>query len=54
MIKDYTPVLESEFGKVGSEKWEKSIEEAQAFYTGQLLRDTRKEAHKTQVELAKK
>jgi DNA-binding XRE family transcriptional regulator len=53
-LKDYTPVLEAEFGKIGSEKWEKSVEEASTFYTGQMLRDTRREARVTQADLAKK
>ena len=52
MIKDYMPQLEAEFGKVGSDEWNKSVEEAHAFYTGQMLRDTRREAHVTQSELA--
>ncbi len=54
VIRDYTPVLEAQFGKIGSPKWEKSIEEAENFYTGQMLRDTRREARMTQGELAEK
>lgn len=46
--------MEQEFGKVGSAQWNESVEEAQMLYTGQLLRNTRKEAHITQTELAKK
>lgn len=42
MIEDYTPVLEQNFGKVGSAEWKKSIEEADAFYAAQMIRDTRK------------
>lgn len=53
-VKDYTPVLEEEFGKVGSSEWNKSIEEAEAYFSGQLIRDARKEAHMTQSELAAK
>lgn len=53
-IHDYTPMLEQEFGKVGSSQWNKSIEEAEAFYTGQIIRDVRKESHVTQSELASK
>lgn len=53
-LEDYTPILEQEFGKVGSAQWNESVEEAQMLYTGQLLRNTRKEAHITQTELAKK
>lgn len=54
MVEDYTPILEQNFGKIGSPEWEKSIEEAEAFYTGQILRETRKEAKMTQSELASK
>ncbi len=54
VIRDYTPVLEATFGKIGSPEWEKSIEEAENFYTGQMLRDTRREARMTQSELAEK
>lgn len=53
-LRDYTPVLEAKFGKIGSPEWEKSIEEAEIFFTGQLIRNTRREAHVTQTELAKK
>ena len=54
MIEDYTPVLEQNFGKAGSPEWEKSVEEAEAFYAGQILKETRKEARMTQSELAAK
>ncbi len=54
VIRDYTPILEAKFGKIGSPEWEKSIEEAENFYTGQMLRDTRREARMTQGELAEK
>lgn len=54
VIRDYTPVLEAQFGKIGSAEWDKSIEEAENFYTGQMLRDTRREARMTQSELAEK
>lgn len=54
MVEDYTPVLEQNFGKIGSPEWEKSIEEAESFYAGQMLRETRKEVHMTQSELAAK
>lgn len=52
MIEDYTPVLEQSFGKVGSTQWKNSVEEAEAFYAGQILKETRKEARMTQSELA--
>lgn len=54
IVEDYTPVLEQNFGKVGSAEWEKSIEEAEAFYTGQIIKETRREAKMTQSELAAK
>ena len=54
LIEDYTPVLEQNFGKAGSAEWKRSIEEAETFYAGQMIRDTRKEAHMTQSELASK
>lgn len=54
VIRDYTPVLEERFGKVGSPEWEKSIEEAEAFFIGQMLRGYRREARMTQSELAEK
>ncbi len=54
MIEDYTPVLEQNFGKVGSLEWQKSVEEAEAFYAGQILKESRKEAKMTQSELAAK
>lgn len=54
IVRDYTPVLEARFGKIGSQEWEKSIEEAENFYTGQMLRATRREARMTQSELAEK
>ncbi len=54
IVEDYTPVLEQNFGKVGRAEWEKSIEEAEAFYTGQIIKETRREAKMTQSELAAK
>ena len=54
IVEDYTPGLEQNFGKVGSAEWEKSIEEAEAFYTGQIIKETRREAKMTQSELAAK
>lgn len=53
-LEDYTPILEQNFGKVGSDQWNKSIEEAESFYAGQLIKETRKEARMTQSELAAK
>ena len=53
-LQDYTPILEQNFAKEGSPEWMRSIEEADSFYAGQMLRETRKEAHMTQSELAMK
>ncbi len=53
-LRDYTPVLEETFGKVGSAQWNEAVEEAEAFFTGQILRDSRREAKMTQSELAAK
>lgn len=51
-LTDIMPELEKEFGEFGSKQWESSMEEARSFYTGQMLRDLRKEAKVTQSELA--
>lgn len=53
-IRDYDAVLNAKYGMPGTPERDKFIEEAEAFYTGQMLRDTRKEAHMTQGELAEK
>ncbi|MDR1675228.1 MAG: helix-turn-helix domain-containing protein [Tannerella sp.] len=52
MIRDYSAVLESEFGKHGTPERAKFDEEAYAFYTSQILLDARKKARLTQSELA--
>lgn len=53
IIRDYDPVLNNLFGMPGSPEREAFRAEAEAFYTGQLLKDARREAHITQSELAK-
>ena len=53
-IVDYDAVLDSKFGKRGTEQRAKSEEEAYAFYSGQVIHDARKEANVTQAELAKR
>lgn len=53
-IRDYGAVMDAKYGKPGSKERNRFIEEAEAFYTGQIIRDTRKEAHITQTELAEK
>lgn len=51
-IRDYSSVLDAKYGKVGTSERAKFEEEANSFYTGQLLKDARKQAHVTQAELA--
>ena len=53
-IRDYGAVLDAKYGKPGTAEHEKFIEEAENFFTGQMLRDTRREAGMTQSELAEK
>ncbi len=40
-IRDYDAVLDAKFGKPGTPKREKALDEARAFYTGQILQDAR-------------
>ncbi len=54
MLRDYEAVLNEKYGKPGTPEREAFRAEAEAFYTGQILRDTRKEARMTQSELAEK
>lgn len=54
ILRDYDEVLNAEFGMPGSPEREAALAEAEAFYTGQMLRDVRKEARVTQKELAEK
>ena len=53
-IRDYSAVLAAEFGAHGTPERAKFDEEAYAFYTSQILLETRKEARLTQAELAKR
>ncbi len=53
-IRNYDLVLDSKFGKHGSVERESALDEARAFYTGQLLHDARKEVKMTQSQLAEK
>jgi len=46
--------LDKEYGVVGTTTRDKFTEQAQAFFTGQLIEDARKNAHLTQDELAKR
>ena len=52
LIQDYDAVLDSLYGKEGTAERKKFEEEAYAYYTGQILRDARKEAKISQAELA--
>ena len=54
MITNISEQLEKEFGKHGTPERAKFDEEAYAFYTSQILLQTRKEARLTQAELAKR
>ncbi len=53
-INDYSAVLDSKYGKEGTEKRQQFNDEAYAFYTGQIILDARKESKVTQQELAEK
>ena len=53
-IRDYSAVLESKYGKHGTPERAQFDEEAYAFYTSQILLETRKEVGLTQAELAKR
>jgi ribosome-binding protein aMBF1 (putative translation factor) len=54
MIQDYDVVLDSLYGKEGTPERAQFEEKAYAFYTGTILRDARKEAKISQVELAER
>ena len=51
-IRDYDVVLDAEFGRPGTPERLRAIEEAYAFYSGQILHTARKAAGVTQSELA--
>ncbi len=51
-IRDYDVVLDAEFGAPGTPERAAAEEQAYAFYSGQILRDVRKEEKVTQAELA--
>ena len=53
-IRDYSAVLEAEYGVHGTPERAKFDEEAYAFYTSQILLETRKQARLTQAELAQR
>lgn len=49
---DVTAELEQEFGAVGSEGWDKAVEQAWAEYNAEILLETRKKARLTQAQVA--
>jgi len=53
-VRDYSAVLEAKYGVDGTPERAMFDEEAYAFYTSQILLETRKEARLTQSELAKR
>ena len=53
-IRDYSAVLEAEYGAHGTPERARFDEEAYVFYTSQILIETRKQARLTQAELAKR
>lgn len=54
MIQDYDAVLDARYGKEGTPERVKFEEDAYAYYTGQILRDARKDAKISQGELARR
>lgn len=53
-IRDYDQVWDSEFGTPATPERAKAIEDAYAFYSGQILYSARKTAGITQSELAER
>ena len=53
-IRDYDQVLDAKYGAPGTPEREKFEAEAEAYYSGSLLRNARKEAGMTQAEVAEK
>lgn len=53
-IRTFDEHLDKRYGKIGSKKRTEFEIKAKAFAIGEILRETRKEAHMTQEELARK
>ena len=53
-IRDYSAVLDAQYGAPGTPERAKFDEEAYTFYTSQILLDARKNARLTQEELAER
>ena len=54
IIQDYDAVIDARYGKEGSPERIQFEDAAYAYYTGLILRDARKEAKVSQVELARR
>lgn len=54
IVRDYDAVLNEKYGEPGTPEREAFRAEAEAFYTGQILKESRKDVHMTQGELAAK
>lgn len=52
ILRDYDAVLDSKYGAIGTPERDRFEEEAFAAYSGQILRDIRKEAGLTLTEVA--
>ena len=52
-IRNYSRVLDQKYGATGTPERAQFEAEAEAFYSGQMIREVRKEAGMTQMELAK-
>lgn len=51
-IRNYSKILDQEYGTRGTEERRRFEEEAYAFYSGQIILHARKQSHMTQSELA--
>lgn len=54
IIRDYDATLDAKYGKTGTPERAQFELEADAFYSGQILRTARKEARMTQTQVAEK
>ena len=51
---DITADLQREFGPIGSEGWNRAVEQAWEEYNAQILLEARKRAHMTQAQVAER
>lgn len=54
VLRNYGAVLDAKYGKIGSPERNKFTEDAESFFNSQILRDSRREAHMIQSQLAEK